>query len=98
MPRAKKSDSVSTVSTEKVETIKKPKLKKTQPKAEPIEDTIKNAMALSSLASPNDGAIRTAKVARVLTPCAGKTKRGESCKRIVREGSTNCSLHLTQSA
>lgn len=85
MPRAKKSDSVSTVSTEKVETIKKPKLKKTMPKKESIEETIQKS-----------GCVKP-KEKRVLVACSGKTKRAEACKRIVREGHTLCSLHVVKS-
>ena len=33
-----------------------------------------------------------------MTQCAGKTQKGERCKREAREGSAYCSIHLEQDA
>ena len=33
-----------------------------------------------------------------MTQCAGKTQKGERCKREAREGSAYCSIHVEQEA
>ena len=33
-----------------------------------------------------------------MTQCAGRTQKGERCKREAREGSSCCSIHLEQEA
>lgn len=33
-----------------------------------------------------------------MTQCAGKTQKGDRCKREAREGSAYCSIHLEQEA
>jgi len=33
-----------------------------------------------------------------MTQCAGKTRRGERCRREAREGSAYCSIHVEQEA
>jgi hypothetical protein len=83
---AKKKVQIEEPSTEKVDVIKAPKVSKRKPKCEDINATVEKGGEPPKL--KKEKAPKPEK-----RTCAGKTKKGENCRRNVKGDATHCSIH-----